>query len=119
MKFADRNNKVLITTHSPLIADLINNYANLSYLKEAGTDVGKLIAENEFEMYPVQNILHKDYGIYFFNGDSIKEYDVNEYGAYFKDFQVAEDKVKDMSDVLKDGVYKNINENARKSLQKK
>lgn len=119
MKFADRGNKILITTHSPLITDHINNYANLSYLNEAGENTEHLIAEGNTEMAAIKKIKHADYGVYFFNGDSIKEYEIGDYGAYFRDFALAEEKVKDMSNTLRDNIYKNINEKARKSLQQK
>jgi hypothetical protein len=82
-------------------------------------DMKHLIAENKLDMVPVETIKKEDYGVYFFNGDSIKEYTVDDYGVYFKDFADAEEKVKDMSNTLRDKIYKNINENARKSLQKK
>jgi len=117
MKFADRGNKVLITTHSPLITDHVNNYANLSHLAETGMDMKSLIAENKLEMVAVETIKKDDYGVYFFNGDSIKEYTVDDYGVYFKDFADAEDKVKETSNILKEKIYYNIHSDARKPLQ--
>lgn len=120
MKFADRNNnKVLITTHSPLITDHINNYANLSYLKESGTDVSSIVNDEFTHMADIQTIKHSDYGVYFFNGSEIEEYEVGNYGAYFEDFQKAENKVKETSNTLKNSIYDNINNNARKSFQNK
>lgn len=120
MKFADRNNnKLLITTHSPIITDMINNYANLCELKTEGTDIEKLISENDLNMVQVQNIERKDFGIYFFNEGTIKEYEQGDYGAFFKDFQTEQDKIKNVSNVLEDSIYLNIQKNARKSLQKK
>lgn len=113
MKFADRGNKILITTHSPLITDHINNYANLSYLNEAGMNTKQIIDDGNFSMTTIDNIKQSDYGVYFFNGDSIKEYAVDDYGAYFKDFQMAEDKVKNMSNILKDNIYNNIHNDGK------
>jgi predicted ATPase len=117
MKFADRsNNKILITTHSPLITDHVNNYANLSYLNEANENTEKLIEDGKSSMVAVKNIKHEDFGVYFFNGDSIKEYAVDDYGAYFKDFQAAEDKVKNMSNILKENIYNYIHSDAKELL---
>lgn len=105
MKFADRGNKILITTHSPLITDHVNNYANLGYLNEAGSDTDKLIADGKMNIANVKNIKHADYGVYFFGGDGIKEYAFDDYGAYFMDFADAEEKVKDMSKALRENIY--------------
>jgi predicted ATPase len=116
MKFADRGNKVLITTHSPLITDHVNNYANLTYLNETGVNTEQLITDGNMNMASVKNLKHADYGVYFFNGDSIKEYEVGDYGAYFRDFQIAEDKVKNISNILKENIYNNINSDAEKPL---
>jgi 1-aminocyclopropane-1-carboxylate deaminase/D-cysteine desulfhydrase-like pyridoxal-dependent ACC family enzyme len=113
MKFADRNNnKILITTHSPLITDLINNYANLSYLNEAGIDVNNLVSNSDAHMVPIENIRHNDFGVYFFNGDSIKEYKLDDYGVYFKDYQEAANKVKDVSNILMDHIYTKLHPDA-------
>ena len=113
MKFADRNNnKILITTHSPLITDHINNYANLSYLKEAGVDVKDTVNNSDSHMALIENIKHEDYGVYFFDGEEINEYEVGNYGAYFEDFQKAENKVKDISNALKNHIYDKLHPDA-------
>ena len=118
MKFANRNNnRILITTHSPLITDHINNYANLTYLKENGANVEEIISGSPSQMSTINNIKHGDFGVYFFNGDpnrdsSITEYEVGDYGAYFEDFQSAENKVKDMSTILKDHIYNKLHPEA-------
>lgn len=113
MKFADRNNnKILITTHSPLITDHINNYANLSYLKEQDVDVSSMVNDKFTHMANIESIAHKDYGVYFFNGSGIQEYEVGNYGAYFEDFQKAENNVKETSNALKNSIYDKLHPNA-------
>jgi predicted ATPase len=105
MKFASRNNnKVLITTHSPLLTEAINNYVNLAYIKKydlkiSEENVSKQIDVEAFDLKP------EDFGVYFFDGSHIKPYSIPEYGAFFKDFNEAEEKVKDTSNYLKGLIF--------------
>ena len=109
MKFANRsNNKVLITTHSPLMADAVNNHLHLGYLKSQNIDIQEIIENNNLPFDTEGSALtHEDMGIYFFNGKDIKEYQVGDYGAFFKDFKQAEDEVRDTANILKGYIYEN------------
>lgn len=109
MKFANRsNNKVLITTHSPLMADAVNNHLHLGYLKSQNIDIQEIIEKNNLPFDTEGSALtHEDMGIYFFNGKDIKEYQVGDYGAFFKDFKQAEDEVRDTANILKGYIYEN------------
>ena len=74
MKFADRNNnRVLVTTHSPLMAEAVNNHAHISFLQDKGENVEELLAGNE-DFTPHENLKFDDYGVYFFDGEGIEEY---------------------------------------------
>jgi predicted ATPase len=69
MKFANQNdNKVLITTHSPLITDAVNNHLHLGYLKSLGEDIDALIEDNHLNIDKEAAMSHEDIGVYFFDG---------------------------------------------------
>ncbi len=106
MRFGNRNsNRVLINTHSPLIAETINNYIQLSNLHEKGIDTEKLIEEKGLQMSPMTDLTPQDFGVYFFDGKSITDYEVKDYGVFFSDFKKAERKVKDMHYILSDEIF--------------
>lgn len=119
MKFANRNNnKVLITTHSPLMTDAVNNHLHLGYLKSQNIDIKEIIEKNNLPFDTEGSALsHEDMGIYFFNGKGIQEYQVGDYGAFFKDFKQAEDAVRDTANILKGYIYEN--EKLKKKAQLK
>ena len=104
LKFANRdNNKVLITTHSPLLAETINNDMYMSYIKEHQPEetVSKLADD-----YVIENTLKsEDYGVYFFDGGRTTQYKADSYGIYFKDFAQEETKVREHSDALRARIY--------------
>ena len=107
MRFANRNNnKVLMTTHSPLMTDAVNNHLHLGYLKSKGLDVETIIKDNDLAFDTEGSALeHKDMGIYFFDGKSINEYEIGDYGAFFADFNKAEEKIKETSSILKGYIF--------------
>lgn len=106
MKFANRNNnRVLITTHSPFLTDVVNNHIHISYLREQGEDVNEIIKSHNLDIYDSNNLKSNDFAVYFFDGHSIKNYPINEYGVYFKNFREEEDKVRDTANILKDYIY--------------
>jgi predicted ATPase len=106
MKFANQNdNKVLITTHSPLITDAVNNHLHLGYLKSLGEDIDTLIEENHLNIDKEAAMSHEDIGVYFFDGQSIKPYEIDEYGVFFKDFKKYEKEVEDTSNLLTNRIY--------------
>lgn len=119
MKFANRNNnRVLITTHSPLMTDAVNNHLHLGFLKSQGIDIQEIIEKNNLPFDTEGSALsHEDMGIYFFNGQNIQEYQVGDYGAFFKDFRKAEDEVRDIANILKGRIYEN--EKQKKQAQLK
>ncbi len=121
MKFANRNNnKVLITTHSPLMTDAVNNHLHLGYLKSQNVDIEKIITNNNLPFTVEESALsHEDIGIYFFNGQRIQEYQVGDYGTFFKDFRKAEDAVKNIADILKGHIYDNENQKRQAKLKLK
>ncbi|MDX2303959.1 MAG: AAA family ATPase [Microscillaceae bacterium] len=111
MRFADRNNnRVLITTHSPLMSESVNNHARLVYLQEQGEDVQKIIEEHQLDIHPHPNLKYEDFGVYFFNGKEVRNYSMHRYGAYFEDFEKAEDQVRAIANVLKDHIYQSVEE---------
>ncbi len=109
MKFANRNNnRVILTTHSPLITDAVNNHLHLGYLsKKYEQNIESLIEENGLEMDAEAALSHDDIGVYFFDGKSIKEYSVEEYGVDFKDFRKEQEKVEGIGDKLRGLIYEN------------
>ena len=106
MKFANQNNnKVLITTHSPLITDAVNNHLHLGYLKSLGENIDALIEENHLNIDKEAAMSHEDIGVYFFDGQSIRPYEINSYGVFFKDFRKYEKEVEDTSNLLTNRIY--------------
>ena len=93
IKFANKENKVLITTHSTMITDIINNYICLSKLDE--NDKEKIY--NNYKINKEYELDEKNVGIYFFNGDKIIEYNPFEYGVMFKDFIEEQKRVQELS----------------------
>lgn len=107
MKFANQNNnKVLITTHSPLLTDAVNNHLHLGYLKSHSEEnIAQIIKENNLNIDIDAAMPHEDIGIYFFNGKTIKEYEVEEYGVFFRDFRKEEKEITRTANVLRDYIY--------------
>ncbi len=46
----EHNNRVLITTHSPILTDILNNYVYLHTLKSYDVDVTKIIEDNQLKI---------------------------------------------------------------------
>lgn len=114
VKFANRNNnRVLFTTHSPLMAEAVNNHAHITLLRERGEDVEKIIKDHNLTISPNNSandtLKHSDYATYFFNGEAIKEYPMTDFGVFFRDFKEAEDKVRTTANTLKEYIYNSQN----------
>lgn len=112
IQFATQNNnKVLITTHSPLITDTVNHYIYLNKLKEYDFDVAKIIEEHDLQ-YLNENtsIPREQVGIYFFTGDKIIDYETGYYGIYVRNFREVRDSLNKSSQVLTDYIYAKENE---------
>lgn len=106
MQFANmNNNRVLITTHSSLMTDAVNNYVHIAYLKDKGKDVKSIIEENNLDISINEHLKQEDFGVYFFGNGTITPYEASEYGVFFKDFAQEEDRVKDIAYTLKDHIY--------------
>ena len=108
MKFANRNNnRVILTTHSPLMTDAVNNYLHLGYLADKyGKDTHTLIQDNHLDMDADAALSHDEIGIYFFDGKSIRSYSVEEYGADFRDFREEQEKIAENGDTLRGLILK-------------
>lgn len=101
LEFASQNNRILITTHSPLLAEMINNYLVLGQLdnKEEVIENFNLI---NVEMNP------NNTGIYYFNGEVVTEHRVGSYGTIFSSFKQAQDKIYALGDALNELMFKQL-----------
>jgi AAA15 family ATPase/GTPase len=102
LKFGNKGNKVLITTHSPLVAEIINNYLVLSQL------------ENKSELSEKLNLVNTDLsldkaGIYYFNGETVTEHKTDKYGTIFTSFKEAQDNIYEIGDFLGEQMFKQLN----------
>jgi predicted ATPase len=95
LKFVKHNNnRVLINTHSPLIAENINNYLYLHILKaQYGLNIEDILADNELKLRTDITISPEELGVYFFNGIELISYEAEDYGVYFRDFQKVNDEI--------------------------
>lgn len=101
LEFASSNNRILITTHSPLLAEMINNYLVLGQL------------ENKDEVIENFNLIKVDMnpnntGIYYFNGEVVTEHKVGSYGTIFSSFKQAQDKIYALGDTLNELMFKQL-----------
>ena len=103
-KFADRNNnKVLITTHSTMMTEAVNNYVRMAYLKDKNVDTTEITESSG--LHELEELGQDDFGVYYFGEGKIQEYKADEYGVFFKDFAKVEDEVRDTATLLKDKIY--------------
>jgi AAA15 family ATPase/GTPase len=106
--FANCNhNKVLVTTHSPLFAEAVNNYIYLDVLKnQLNTNLPELIEAHELKyLNPNVTLPKEKVGVYFFNGKQIIAYDDTNYGIFFRDFKAVSDGIEKNGRVLTDSIY--------------
>jgi len=104
LTFANKGNKLLLTTHSPLVAEIINNYLVLSQL-----DNRKKMAA-ELNLMDI-NLSPQTAAIYFFNGTDVVAHKVGEYGTTFVSFKEAQDIVYGIGDVLGEQMFYQLNKN--------
>jgi len=102
LAFASKGNRILITTHSPLVAEIINNYLILSQL------------ENKSELSEQLNMIDTDLsldsvGIYYFNGEIVTEHKTDKYGTIFTSFKKAQDSIYETGDFLSELMFKQLN----------
>jgi predicted ATP-dependent endonuclease of OLD family len=105
IKFAKMGNKVLITTHSPLLTKALNNHIYLGILKDKNFDIERLIEKEDIDIDPQSSLNPDEIGIYFFDGNSIHSYGVGEYGVLFSDFKAVEKRINNISEILTDQIY--------------
>lgn len=107
----EHNNRVLITTHSPILTDILNNYVYLHTLKSYGVDLTKIIEHNQLKnLNPEISIAKEDLGVYFFTGDKIIDYGTSQYGVYFRNFKEVINSVQKSGEILTNHIYLAENE---------
>jgi len=107
---AANNNKVLIITHSPLLADAINNYLYLFWLKSQQVDVSQIVEDYYPEINPDIDLSADDIAIYFFEGTRIIPYKRGDYGVLFSDFDAEQRKIKKIELALTEKMYQLLND---------
>ena len=107
----EHDNRVLITTHSPILTDILNNYVYLHTLKSYGVDVTKIIEDNQLKnLNPEISLAKEDLGVYFFTGDKIIDYGTSQYGVYFRNFTEVINSVQKSGEILTNHIYLAENE---------
>lgn len=101
----ETGNKVLITTHSSMLANAINNYIYLDVLKSR-VNVKKIIEENKLKYVDSSISISQDkVGVYFFTGDKIIDYESSNDGIYFRNFREVENNLDNSLRILTDYIY--------------
>ena len=102
------NNKVLITTHSPILANAINNFIYLDVLKNNyQINVESIIQEHQLKYVDTDISISKDkVGVYFFTGAKIIDYESDDYGIYFRNFRDVENNLDKSARILSDYIYR-------------
>lgn len=102
-----KDNRVLITTHSPLMAEILNNYIYLSQLNEYSDLNLDEMFENGDLHYLNRDIslTKKEVGAYFFTGNQIIDYETDDYGIYYRNFKEISDNVEKNSKLLTDMIF--------------
>ncbi len=102
LEFITTNNRLLITTHSPLVAEMVNNYLILGQLETRE----KLIEELEL---PNIDINPANTGIYYFQGETVVEHRIENYGTIFASYKIAQDRVYGLGEHLSDLMFNQLN----------
>lgn len=106
--FANQNNnRVLITTHSPLLANALNNHVYIDILEnEYDCDLDYIIEEHDLTYVDSStSITRDDVDVYFFDGKEILEYNSGYYSIYFRDFQEISSAIEKSAETLTDYIY--------------
>jgi predicted ATPase len=102
LEFANMNkNRVLIASHSPLLAEALNNYLILSQLKnkkEVTEQLGLLDL----------NLTTENIGIYYFHDKTIHEHKAGNYGTIFTSFKLAQDGVYQTGEELSEIMFQQL-----------
>lgn len=114
INYAESDNKILITTHSPLLAEILNNYLYLDTIKKTyGSDAKEIIEECGLELLNPDISLSKEMlGVYFFEGTKIIDYENKNHAVYFRDFQKTNTAMQEDAKKLVFYLYKKEHENA-------
>lgn len=108
---SEHDNRVLITTHSPILTDILNNYVYIHTLKKNSVDVKKIIEDHQLKnLNPDISIAKEDLGVYFFTGDQIIDYGTSQYGVYFRNFREIINSLQKSGEVLTNYIYSSENE---------
>lgn len=99
MKFAGyRQNKVVVTTHSPYLADLLNSYSLFTQLSDKDKEEYKASGLPDLETgLPSDSI-----AIYVFDERGATEVPITEFGFFLKQFADCEREVRNMATALMD-----------------
>jgi len=101
LEFLTTNNRLLITTHSPLVAEVVNNYLILGQLENKE----KLIEELEL---PDIDINPTNTGIYYFQRETVVEHRIENYGTIFTSYKLAQDRVYGLGEHLSDLMFSQL-----------
>jgi hypothetical protein len=108
------NNKVLIATHSPLLADAVNNYLYIDNLRQYYRDeqIKQIIADNRLKyLYPDTKLSTEDLGVYFFNDKGkIIDYNSDDYWINFTNFRNVKEDLYESGKILTNYIYYKENE---------
>ena len=97
--FVLEGNKLLLTTHSTLMAKIINNYITFAMLPKK--------EQEKIEQTCLKaGILKDDIEVCFFDGEQVRSYDVEEYGVLFKDFIEIEQNIEQLSNEINKRLYR-------------
>lgn len=98
--FANKNNnQVLITTHSPLLVEALNNQLVLGQLENKEEVAEELGYANE------TFLAKEEAGVYYFSGKKVYSYEVGDYGTTFRDFKAVTDKVESDNSILSEALF--------------
>ena len=108
------NNKVLIATHSSLLADAVNNYLYIDNLRQNYNDkqIKQIITDNQLKyLYPDTKLSTEDLGVYFFNDKGkIIDYNSEDYWVNFTNFRNVKEDLYESGKILTNYIYYQENE---------
>ena len=108
------NNKVLIATHSPLLADAVNNYLYIDNLRQYYNDkqIIQIIDDHRLKyLYPDTKLSRDDLGVYFFNDKGkIIDYNNEDNWVDFTNFRNVKENLYESGKILTNYIYHQENE---------
>jgi len=102
LEFANKGNRILMTTHSPLITEMLNNYLVASKLDNK-PEVVESLGMVDVDLSP------KNTAVYYFNGEVVSEHKVFNYGTIFSSFKETQDIIYSVGDYLGELMFKQQN----------